>query len=100
MGCSCRHAARENRVGAKAERSISGTRPATRWAISRPVLAAVAERLAKADAFLAHMSWDRTWQGMQALIGQVARNVGRTSQGRAVTTAPVGTIAAGPAAQA
>lgn len=57
-------------------------------------------RLAKADAFLAHMSWDRTWQGMQALIGQVARNVGRTSQGRAVTTAPVGTIAAGPAAQA
>ena len=56
--------------------------------------------LARADAFLAHMSWDRTWQGMQALIGRATRNVGRTSQGRAVTTAPVGTIAAGPAAQA
>ena len=58
------------------------------------------ERLAKADAYLANLSWDRTWQGMQALIGQVSRNVGRTSQGRAVTTAPVGTVAAGPAAQA
>jgi hypothetical protein len=58
------------------------------------------ERLERADAFLANMSWDRTWQGMQALIGRVSRNVGRTSQGRAVTSAPVGTIAAGPAAQA
>ena len=58
------------------------------------------ERLERADAFLANMSWDRTWQGMQALIGRVSRNVGRTSQGRAATSAPVGTIAAGPAAQA
>jgi glycosyltransferase involved in cell wall biosynthesis len=58
------------------------------------------DRLARADRFLAGMSWDRTWQGMQALIGAVARNAGRTSQGRAVTSAPVGTIAAGPAAQA
>lgn len=58
------------------------------------------DRLARADAFLANLSWDRTWQGMQALIGSVTRNVGRTSQGRAVSTAPVGTIAAGPAAQA
>jgi glycosyltransferase involved in cell wall biosynthesis len=58
------------------------------------------ERLVKADAFLANLSWDRTWQGMHALINGVARNLGRTSQGRAVTTAPVGTIAAGPAAQA
>lgn len=57
-----------------------------------------ADHLARADAFLAHMSWDRTWQGMQSLIGAVSRNVGRTSQGRAVTTAFVGTVAAGPAA--
>jgi UDP-galactopyranose mutase len=63
---------------------------------SRP--ARSARHLAQADAFLSHMSWDRTWQRMQALIGSVSRNVGRTSQGRAVPTAPVGTVAAGPAA--
>ena len=57
-----------------------------------------AAQLARADAFLKRMSWDLTWQRMQALIESVARNVGRTSQGRAVGTAPVGTVAAGPAA--
>ncbi|MBA2354421.1 MAG: glycosyltransferase family 1 protein [Acidobacteria bacterium] len=56
------------------------------------------ERLARADAFLAGISWDRTWQGMQSLIHDVARRAERPSQGRAVPTAPVGTVAAGPAA--
>lgn len=56
------------------------------------------ERLARADAFLAGMSWDRTWQGMQALIHEAARRAARPSQGRTVPTAPVGTVAAGPAA--
>jgi UDP-galactopyranose mutase len=56
------------------------------------------ERLARADAFLEDLSWDRTWTGMQALIHGVSRRAGRSSQGRAVTLAPVGTIAAGPAA--
>jgi len=57
-----------------------------------------AAHLARADAFLADMSWDRTWQRMQALIRSVIRNAERTSQGRAATAAPVGTVAAGPAA--
>ncbi len=70
-------------------------------AIDASLAEAPEQRIAHADTFLASMSWDRTWQGMQGLIGKVTRNVGRTSQGRAVTTAaPVGTVAAGPAAQA
>ena len=56
------------------------------------------ERLARADAFLEHLSWDRTWQGMEALIHGVSRQADRGSHGRALTLAPVGTIAAGPAA--
>ncbi|BCS34439.1 glycosyl transferase [Luteitalea sp. TBR-22] len=57
-----------------------------------------AAHVARADAFLADLSWDRTWQGMHALVRAAARRMGRASQGRAVATAPVGTVAAGPAA--
>ncbi|MGV3516779.1 glycosyltransferase family 1 protein [Luteitalea sp.] len=57
-----------------------------------------AAHLARADAMLAGMSWDRTWQRMQTLIDAVTREASRTSQGRATTAAPVGTVAAGPTA--
>jgi UDP-galactopyranose mutase len=53
--------------------------------------------VARADAFLANMSWERTWQRMQALISSVTPDAAGTSQGRAATAAPVGTVAAGPA---
>ncbi len=55
-----------------------------------------AAHIARADAFLANMSWDRTWQRMQALVDGVARHSARSSQGHAGTAAPVGAMAAGP----
>jgi len=51
-------------------------------------------RQARADAFLAHLSWDRTWQDMHALIASSARRPRPAAQGRAVSRAPVGTVAA------
>ena len=57
-----------------------------------------ASHLARADAFLADVSWDRTWQRMQSIIASVTRDAGRAMQGSGTTAAPVGTVAAGPAA--
>jgi glycosyltransferase involved in cell wall biosynthesis len=61
-----------------------------------------AAHLARTDALLATMSWDRTWQQMQALIDQVARDGERTAR-RAVAassaSSPGPVVAGRPAAQ-
>jgi UDP-galactopyranose mutase len=73
--------------------------PATFAAAIDEALAEEPDRLARVDAFLSTMSWDKTWQDMQALLVAAASSrtiIARPAGG--LHRGPVGPVAAGPAA--
>jgi glycosyltransferase involved in cell wall biosynthesis len=74
--------------------------PATFAAAIDAALAEEPGRLARVDAFLSTMSWDKTWQDMQALLVAAAssRNIITARPTGGLPRGPVGPVAAGPAA--
>ncbi|AMY11807.1 Putative teichuronic acid biosynthesis glycosyltransferase TuaH [Luteitalea pratensis] len=71
------------------------------WTFARAIDNALAdgpERLQRVDTFLSTMSWDRTWQGMQALIEMASRPVAPTGRPGSTHAGPTDPVFAGPAA--